>query len=173
MATKPSMSINLGLPAAPEVDSPELYGALLPVYNAVKNTMYAVDSYTGNGLITTEEYSQVNAYSQLSAYKINVMYIQLTETVTKGQIVNIWNSGGARGRKAVGGTSRGHAFALDSGVAGQHIPICFQGLCTLIGGLTPGSEYYLSVTAGAITPTATHHRVGTAIGPNHLWFSPT
>lgn len=173
MATKPSMSINLGLPAAPEVDSPELYGALLPIYNAVKNTMYAVDNYTGNNLITSEEYSQVNAYGQLLSQKTAVLYVKLTDTVSAGHVINLWNSGGLRARKATGGSNRAHAFAVAAGVPGNTIPVCLFGLCTIIGGLTPGTEYYLSGTAGQITPTATYHRVGMAIGPNHLWFSPT
>lgn len=173
MASKPSMSINLGLPAAPEVDSPELYGALLPVYNAIKNTMYAVDSYTGNTLVSESEYNQVNAYGQLLLQKTAVLYVRLTEDVSAGQVISLWNSGGLRAKKAVGGTSRAHAFAVSSGIIGDSIPVCLFGLCTIIGGLTPGTEYYLSGTAGQITTTATYHRIGTAVGTNHLWFSPT
>jgi len=59
MASKPSMSINLGLQPAPDVDSPELFGALMPLYNAIRNTMYTVDAYTGNALIDKTEFSEV------------------------------------------------------------------------------------------------------------------
>jgi hypothetical protein len=167
------MSINLGLPSAPEVDSPELYGALMPVYNAIKNTMYAVDAYTGNSLINEEEYSEVNAYGQLLLQKTAVLFVKLTETVLAGHMINLWNSGGLRARKATGGSNRAHGFAAAGGSAGDTIPVSLFGLCTLIGGLTPGTEYYLSGSAGQITTSASYHRVGMAVGPNHLWFSPS
>jgi hypothetical protein len=60
MSNKPSASINLGLSAIPEVDSPELYGSLVPVYNALRKIMYALDAYTGNSLVTPDEYKEVN-----------------------------------------------------------------------------------------------------------------
>lgn len=173
MASKPSMSINLGLPATPEVDTPELYGALLPVYNAIKNTMYAVDSYTGNSLISESEYSEVNAFGQLLLQKTAVLYVQLTETVNAGSMINFHNSGGLRARKATGGTNRAHAFAVSNGLSGQTIPVCLFGLCLSLGGLTPGTDYYLSSTPGLITTSTSHHRIGMALGPNHLWFSPS
>jgi len=172
MSARPSMSINLGLSASPEVDSPELYGALMPLYNAVRNTMYAVDSYTGNTLITPDEYTQVNAFGQLLLQKTAILFVKLSEPVSVGHLINLHNSGGLRARKAVGGTSRVHAFATASGSTGETVPICFFGMCQNIGGLTAGTEYYLSTTAGLVTPTATYQRVGIALDTQKLWFTP-
>lgn len=173
MSTKPSASINLGLPAAPEVDSPELYSSLLPVYNAIRNVLYALDSYTGNTLITASEYDQVPAYSQILTQKTAVLYVKLAQDVTNGQILNLFDSGGLRAQKALAGTSRGHCFSLASGVTGQHIPVCLLGICSGIGGLSIGSGYYLSSTvAGAVTNTVTSQRLGFAVDTNKLWFNP-
>lgn len=172
MANKPSMSINLGLPVAPEVDSPELYSSLMGVYSAIRNVMYAVDSYTGNSLVTPEEFSQINAFSQLHLQKIAVVYVKLTEAVFAGHIINLWNSGGLMARKAVSATQRADGFAVASGAIGDHIPVCLMGACTLITGLTPGTDYYLSTTPGQIQTGATSQRVGKALSSNVLWFTP-
>lgn len=173
MASRPSLSINLGLPAVPEVDTPELYGALLPVYNAIKNAMYAVDSYTGNTQISESEYSQVNAYGQLLLQKSAVLYVMLTEDIGAGLMVNLHSASGLRARKATGGSNRAHAFAVASGLAGSVIPVCLFGLCSNLAGLTPGTDYYLSSTPGMITTSTSHHRIGMAVGTNQLWFSPS
>lgn len=173
MAAKPSSSINLGLQPTPEVDSPELYGALTPLYNAVRNIAYGVDAYTGNTLITSNEYNQVNSISQLLSQKTAVMYIKAFEDIKAGHIVSIINNAGIpEARKALGNTYFPHAFAVDDAAAGQHLPICFFGLCQTIGGLTPGVEYYISATAGVVTNATTYRRVGVALGSNLLWFNP-
>ena len=173
MPTKPSMSINLGLALTPEVDSPELYSSLLPVYNAIRNVMYAVDAYTGNGLTTADEYSQINPTSQLLLQKTAVLYVQASEAISVGHMVNLWNSGGLRARKATNGVSRCHAYALASASgAGVFIPVCFFGLCTQVGSLTAGTEYYLSSTPGLVTSTVTAQRIGVALDSSKLWFTP-
>lgn len=173
MAAKPGMSINLGLQPVPQTESPELYNALMPLYNAVRNLGYGVDAYTGNANLDSSEYSQVNSIGQLLLQKTAVMYVRALEDISAGHVVSIANSSGvAVARKAAGNTYYPHAFAADSAAAGQHLPICFFGLCTFIGGLTPGVEYHLSGTAGLLTPTTTYRRVGVALGTNYLWFNP-
>ncbi len=173
MAAKPSMSINLGLGVAPDVDDPELYNALMPLYNAIKNTMYAVDSYTGNTLITPDEYSSVNAFTQLTTQKNAVLFVKLTSKVTAGQLVNFHNSGGLRAQLTTTAIGRAHAFTIAAGDIGDHVPVCLLGLCTYISGLSIGAGYYLSASVpGAVTATVTGQRLGFAIGPSELWFNP-
>lgn len=172
MAKNPSASINLGLPVLPEVDSPELYAALVSVYNAIRNTLYAVDSYTGNTLVTPDEYDKINAFGQLLSQKTAVLYVKLTEDVSAGHLINLYDSGGLRARKSLSPSRRVHAFAAVSGLSGETIPVCMFGLCNLIGGLTIGTEYYAGTTAGQLQSGATSQRVGIAIGPQSLWFTP-
>lgn len=172
MTTKPSTSVNLGLPATPDTDDTKLYAGLLPLYNAVRNVAYALDSYTGNGLITREEYSQVNSVSQLLIQKQAIMFIKAAEAMSAGTLVNVFDYlGTPHIRKAQSGVYRCHAFTIDSVAIGAHVPICFFGLCPFIGGLTAGVEYYVSAsTPGAVTTTATAQHIGFAIGSSQLMF---
>ena len=172
MSKLPSASVNLGISSIPDVDNQEIYQALLPVHSAIRNVMYALDAYTGNLLITPDEYSQINATGQIQLQKTAVFYVKLTEAVAVGNMINIWNSGGARGRKSVSATQRIHGYALASGAIGDTIPICLFGLCSLIGGLTPGADYYASTTPGQITASVTSQRIGFALDATHLWFTP-
>ena len=169
---KPSMSINLGLQPAPEVDSPELYGSLLPIYNAIRNLGYGLDAYTGNAQIDKADYSEINAFGQLLLQKTAVLYVKAYEAISTGQVVSMFNSGGLTARLSVGNTYRPQAFALDKAAAGQHLPVCFFGLCQVISGMTPGTVYYSSATPGALTNAATYTRVGVALAADKLWFNP-
>jgi len=172
MAIRPSQSINLGLAAIPDVESPELYSALLPIYSAIRNVMYALDGYTGNNLVTPEEYSQVNAFQQMATQKTAVVYVKLTEDVSAGHMIHLFDSSGLAAKKAVYNTLRCHGYAVASGLTGEYIPVCLMGACTLVGGLTIGAEYYLSSVAGQITTTVTGQHLGTALSSNLFWFTP-
>ena len=172
MSTRPSYSINLGLPAIPEVDDPNLYMALLPIYSALRNVMGAIDQYTGNGFISSSEYSKIASTGYASVQKISAVFVQLTEDVSAGHMINLWNSGGLRARKAASGSTRCHGFATVAGKSGETIPVSLFGLCTSVSGLTPGTDYYLSATAGLVTPTVTSQRLGIALAPTQLWFTP-
>lgn len=172
MGNKAGMSLNLGLPVSPEVDNPELYSALSTVFNAIKNLGYGLDSYTGNTPLDPADYAGVNAYGFLQVGKTAVVFAKLTEAVTQGSMINLYNSGGLRARKAIVSSQPCQGFAGAKGEIGDTIPICLFGLCTYIGGLTPGTVYYMSGTAGLITSGATAQKLGIALGPNQLWFNP-
>lgn len=172
MSSRPSYSINLGLPAIPEVEDQNLYMALLPIYSALRNVMGALDQYTGNGFLSSSEFSQVAATGQANVQKISVIFVKLTEDVSIGHMINLWNSGGLRARKATSGSTRCHGFAAATGKTGETIPVSLFGLCSSVSGLTPGSEYYLSTTPGLVTTTVTAQRVGIALAPTQLWFTP-
>jgi hypothetical protein len=174
MATKPSMSINLGLPVVPEVEDPILYNALAPLYNAIRNVMYAVDSYTGNGQLGQAEYAQVNAFGYMTLQKQSIIMAKASVDMGAGTMVGFFDSGsGLEIRKAILPTYSAQGFTIESVTAGQHTPVCLMGLCSNIGGLTTGVYYYMSsATAGLITPTATAQRVGFALGDSKLFFNP-
>lgn len=172
MANKAGMSTNLGLPAVPEAESPELYAALVTVYNAIKNVGYALDNYTGNTPLTQSDYSEINFVGQSQVQKNCVVMAKLTEAIIKGQTINFHNSGGLRARKAIVSSQPAMGWATESGAIGDTIPIALFGMCQVIGGLTPGTYYYQSSTAGTLTTSATAQKVGFAVGTNQLWFNP-
>jgi len=179
MASKPSMSINLGLPAIPETQDPDLYSALLPVYSAIRNVMYAVDGYTGNGYVDPADYGAVNPYAYLGIQKQAIVFMKAIEDMTAGTIACIYDSGGTPVvRKALGGTYRAHGFLPENIKSGSYGPVALAGLCNGIGSLAIGISYWLSdTTPGLITatPPATPgniQRLGFALDTNRFFFQP-
>ncbi len=83
--------------------------------------------------------------------------IQASENLAAGDFVNIWNSAGARVRKADAATAGKEAvgFVLSAVTSGQNATVYFEGQNTQKTGLTIGARQYLSATTpGATTETA-------------------
>jgi len=81
--------------------------------------------------------------------------IQASENLAAGDLVNIWNSGGARVRKADATTAgkEAHGFVLASVTSGANATVYFEGGNGQVTGQTPG-RVYLSTTPGLATATA-------------------
>ncbi len=78
-----------------------------------------------------------------------------SEAVAAGDLVNIWNSTGAKIRKAdatVAG-KEAHGFVLASVGSGAAVTVYFEGANTSVTGLTPG-PLFLSPTAGLCSSAA-------------------
>lgn len=72
-----------------------------------------------------------------------------SEAIASGDLVNIWNSTGAKVRKAdatIAG-KEAHGFVLVGAGSGAQVTVYFEGNNTSVTGLTPGPQY-LSTTAG-------------------------
>jgi len=172
MSTRQSYSISLGLAAVPDVDDPVIFQAMMPVYNAIKNTMSALDTYTGNALVTADEYQTIDPYSHLLVQKGTIFFCKASEAISAGHAVNIWDSSGARVRKATS-TNLPDAIALAGAVAaGEVIPVCLFGLVTALSGLTVGANYYPTATPGVISTTVLGNKIGKALSSSTLWFNP-
>lgn len=81
--------------------------------------------------------------------------ITASEALAAGDLVNIWNSTGAKVRKAdatVAGKDA-HGFVLSAVSSSAAATVYFEGTNTGVTGLTPGVQY-LSTTAGTATATA-------------------
>lgn len=63
-------------------------------------------------------------------------------------------------------------FTKSNVAANQTAAVQTAGLVTGFTGLTPGSDYYISTTAGAITTTPTKIKVGTAINSTSILLAP-
>lgn len=172
MPTKSGMSVNLGLPSTPEVDTIELYTSLMQVYNAIRNVCFALDLYTGNTPIASSDLAQENFSSFLQVQKTSTVFVKLTEAVSAGHTINFHNSGGLRARKAIVSSQPCHGFAAMAGAAGDTIAVSLFGMHALVSGLTPGVTYYQSSSPGLITAGATAQKLGVALSANALWFSP-
>lgn len=78
-----------------------------------------------------------------------------TEAIASGDFVNVWNSSGAKVRKAdatVAG-KEAHGFVLTGVGSGASATVYFEGTNTSVTGQTPGNVF-LSTTAGLATSTA-------------------
>lgn len=100
-----------------------------------------------------------------------------TEAIASGDFVNIWNSGGARIRKAdatVAG-KEAHGFVLVGVGSGATATMYFEGANTAVTGQTPG-PVFLSTTAGLATGTAPSaagnvvQRIGFAVSATEINF---
>ncbi len=111
-----------------------------------------------------------------------VKSITASESLSAGDVVNIWNSGGSpRVRKADASTSGKEAmgFVLSAATNGQAITVYLEGTVTGLSALTPGDRLYLSdvLPGGLLTtpPTGSNkvvQYVGTAISSTEFSFEP-
>lgn len=82
--------------------------------------------------------------------------IAASENLAAGDYVNIWDSTGAKVRKADAATSgkEANGFVLAAVTSGANATVYFEGQNTQKTGLTPGARQYLSAaTPGATTAT--------------------
>ena len=81
--------------------------------------------------------------------------ITASESLAAGDLVNVWNSTGAKVRKAdatVAG-KEAHGFVLSAVSSSASATVYFEGTNTGVSGLTAGVQY-LATTAGTATTTA-------------------
>lgn len=107
--------------------------------------------------------------------------VTTSEAVSAGNLINIWDSTGAKARKADASTNGKAAigFVLAGATSGGSALVYFEGTISGLSGLVPGASYFLSATTpGAITntaPTASGQvvqYVGTALSATELSFEP-
>lgn len=104
--------------------------------------------------------------------------IAASEALAAGDYVNVWNSTGAKVRKADASTTgkEAHGFVLAAVTSGGNATVYFEGTNTQVTGQTPGTVYLSATTAGAGTATPPSgsgqivQRVGFAIGTTAVNF---
>lgn len=81
--------------------------------------------------------------------------ITASEALSAGDVVNIWDSTGAKVRKADASTAgkEAHGFVLAAVENGAEATVYFEGSNTQVTGLTPGPQF-LSTTPGLVSATA-------------------
>lgn len=103
--------------------------------------------------------------------------ITTSETLSAGDFVNIWNSSGAKARKADATTAgkEAHGFVLSAYGSSASATVYFEGTNTGVSGQTPG-PVFLATTAGTATSTAPSssgnivQRIGFAISATAINF---
>lgn len=81
--------------------------------------------------------------------------VTASENLAAGDLVNVWNSTGAKVRKADATTAgkEAHGFVLSAVTSANPATVYFEGTNTGVTGLTPGVQY-LSTTAGVASGSA-------------------
>lgn len=110
---------------------------------------------------------------------VEVANITASEALAAGDFVNIWNSTGAKARKADSNSAgkEAHGFVLASVASGAAALVYFEGTNTSVVAQTPG-VVFMGATAGTASnsaPTAAGkvvQRLGIAISPTAIQFEP-
>ena len=178
-------STNLALSQLPEInerENPEIYGELIRLRNALKTLQSALDQYTGAlGETNSAYWSQTSLYAFTRLQNISRVYINATENIAAGALVNIYNNAGvaaARNSNATDGTKQVRAYANRSVTTGNFGEFIILGLLPSATALTPGTMYYASTTPGAFTAAAPAavgnlvQEIGIALSPNTIYFNP-
>lgn len=109
---------------------------------------------------------------------LDSVIVTASQNLAAGDLVNIWNSSGAKVRKADGSTTGqdAHGYVIAAVTSGNPATVYLEGPNTHVTGLTPGTQFLSDSTAGLATataPTTAGHvvqRVGFAASATSLVF---
>lgn len=174
MASTERFSLNLGLPAVPITNNPELWTEFIKVYNATRLLAGALDQYTGALGELPELWNQLGVSRCYDGLNTRI-YLEAGEAIAYGQTVGIDGSGLAR--LADDGVYFAIGFCTNTTAAGVGDPVEIQqrGIYPAFPAatLTPGNRYYQSGTPGTIGAGGTGTQcIGYAISDTILYFNP-
>jgi hypothetical protein len=172
-------SINTGLPNVADSPDPKFFAEFTRIYNAIRNLTLAIDAYTGALPPDPEYYNITPPASSVRTQNIQKVYVITSTAIAYGKTVNLYNNAGVLTARLSDATTAGkhcHGFCSNpaGGASGAYIEVSLGGLCTAIGGLTPGVTYYNGNTPGTVAPSAgtVSQKVGYALSTTTLFFSP-
>lgn len=144
-------ALELNLPRKPAVQDSSTFKELMMLYSSLQLLHAQLSDALGLSQHTAQEASSIGLNSTARLGDMNTGTVQLTEAVAVGDLINLYNAPGLRGRKATktAGLKRpAHAIALESGSG--LIRICYGGYVKP-GAYTPGAQLYLSSSGGIST----------------------
>jgi hypothetical protein len=175
--------IDLRLPQTPEnITDPAMYGQIAGIYNSLRQLQIGITQLTGAVQQDASSWSALLPTDSILIQNTNRLYVQATEQINAGAMVNLYSNGGAEvvARNAnTAGSLQCHAFcSTGAGIAPNAYGevIILQGLCTYVNSMTPGTVYYLSGTPGVISNakpgSGLIQAVGIALTAGILYFCP-
>ena len=176
MASRKELSFQLGLSStfSSNVEDPEIAAELTKLYNAINLLASKLDEYTGAIPYPLADRPYIAKSSANRSAGTNRFYGYATVNLLAGTLV-YWN---ASGQLAKASSASGVALlmVLEDTVAGDYAAVTRQGVVTGLAGLTAGSAYVASTTAGAIATSVatgnTRRYVGFALSSTELYFEP-
>lgn len=143
--------ILLGLPSLPpDTIDPKLWGEFLTIYRAMQNLLNGVSEFTGIDGPDALEIASMDPAKYLLGANVARHYPITDVNVVRGQLVAIGGAGHVGFATATNGAAIAYGVANANAAAGTRVEVITSGLTTAIGGMTPGTLYYLSPTLGAI-----------------------
>jgi hypothetical protein len=148
--------ILLGLPNLPDNQiDPKFWGEFLLIYKAIQNLLTGVSRWSGIDDPDTVEVATTDPASYLLGANLQRYYPRAVVNVFRGQIVRLRPDVGAHWCSPAQATSAvGAAFGVANSDAapGATVEVIAGGyaLTDAIGGMVPGTLYYLSTVIGAI-----------------------
>ena len=178
--------VELGIPELPGTGHKEdIYNEFVNVFNALRRLQSAINTDLGLAAISNDVLNTLQVTDGVSLRKDRA-YVQVTETVNYGQVLNFYTVAGqirARLAKSTAPEYRAWAICNTEGThASGTIVEAALGNCLVesIGGLTPGTEYFLSSVGGILTnvpdpltETNIQQSVGIALDAVAFWFAPS
>ena len=155
----------------------------LRLVNGVLTEIFGVQTSAGAGnagdLVSLDDSGRIDNSMMPVGIGADTSTIPASETLAAGDWVNVWNSSGAKVRKADATTAgkEAHGFVLAAVTSGNPATVYFEGTNTAITGATPGVAY-LATTAGGFAAAAPSgsgnavQRIGIAVGTTAINFEP-
>ena len=126
----------------------------LRLVNGVLTEIFGVQTSAGAGnagdLVSLDDSGRIDNSMMPVGIGADTKSIAASEALAAGDWVNVWNSTGAKVRKADATTAgkEAHGFVLSAVTSGNPATVYFEGTNTQVTGQTPG-PVYLQTTAGA------------------------
>lgn len=172
----------------PELPSTELdakvHQELVLLYNAIRKLQSSLNYDVGLVGEPTEYWPQLQAVDGVSEARSR-LYLKCSEPISYGQAVNVWLNGSELQARLARADDVARLCSCFCHTPGSHavgdiaeffLPPC---LIESVGGMSPGSYYWLSTVPGEIinvpitAPGIVQQLLGQALSPTALWFTPS
>ena len=153
----------------------------LRLVNGVLTEIFGVQTSAGAGnagdLVSLDDSGRIDNSMMPVGIGADTAAIAASETLAAGDWVNVWNSSGAKVRKADATTAgkEAHGFVLAAVTSGNPATVYFEGTNTQVTGQTPGAVYLQTTagTGGATIPSASGNvvqQIGVAVSATAVNF---
>lgn len=153
----------------------------LRLVNGVLTEIFGVQASAGAGnagdLVSLDDTGRIDNSMMPVGIGADTSTISASETLAAGDWVNVWNSSGAKVRKADATTAgkEAHGFVLAAVTSGNPATVYFEGTNTQVTGQTPGPVYLQTTagTGGATIPSASGNvvqQIGVAVSATAVNF---
>jgi len=173
---------NTHIGVVPEFDSlkyPGVFNECVRLRTAIASVQGALDRYTGAAPLDPKAQGVSSVSSTVRIGDMTRLYVIASVNLSYGQIVDLYNASGVlNARKAAASSvlnrAKGFVSSTSAVTAGSLVEVKLLGVLSGLSGLVPAAPYYLSDTAGYISPTpgTNSQYLGFALSATDLFFKP-